>query len=109
MNTKNAELFRQFKAKHPDAILLFRCPKTYQIFNEDAVDAAKILGLNISVRLTANPKKFKDQINKQCSFPHNWLDVYLPQLIRAGRRVAICSKEPLEPAPKATGYYPTIF
>lgn len=73
------------KAKHPDAILIFRMGDYYQIFNEDAEIAAPILGLNQA------PWHAEPTIN-QCGFIHSALDTYLPKLIRAGKRVAICEQ-----------------
>ena len=76
--------FLELKAKHPDALLLFRCGDFYETYREDAEDASKILGITLTVRE-------KDH-EKMAGFPHHALDTYLPKLIRAGRRVAICDK-----------------
>jgi len=74
--------FEELKAKHPDAILLFRCGDSYEAYNEDADDTSDILGLQVNrvpgVRWTA--------------FPHHQLDTNLPRLVRAGRRIAICDE-----------------
>lgn len=75
--------FNEMKAKHPDAILIFRIGDFYLIFNEDAEVAAPILGLNQA------PWHAEPTIN-QCGFIHSSLDTYLPKLVRAGKRVAIC-------------------
>lgn len=79
------EQFKAMKAKHSDAILIFRMGDYYQIFNEDAEIAAPILGLNQA------PWHAEPTIN-QCGFSHSALDTYLPKLIRAGKRVAICEQ-----------------
>ena len=73
--------------KHPDAILLFRVGDFYELFGEDAQEAFKILGLNLTTR--ANGKADKIYL---AGFPHHALDTYLPKLVRAGRRVAICEQ-----------------
>ena len=80
------------KAKHPDSILLFRIGDFYQMFNEDAEKAGPILKLN-------QAPWFKEPTINQCGFVHHALDTYLPKLIRAGQRVAICDQ--IE-APKET-------
>lgn len=77
--------FKAMKAKHPDAILIFRMGDYYQIFNEDAEIAAPILGLNQA------PWYVEPTIN-QCGFVQSALDSYVPKLIRAGKRVAICEQ-----------------
>jgi DNA mismatch repair protein MutS len=80
--------FRTLKAKHPDAILLFRCGDFYETYQEDAVTAAGVLGIT----LTHRSNKGKAQEIKMAGFPHHALDNYLPKLIRAGHRVAICDQ-----------------
>lgn len=82
------EQYRSLKAKHTDALLLFRCGDFYAIYEDDAKAAAEVLGLTITHR---------DGLT-MAGFPNNALDTYLPKLIRSGKRVAIC--DPLE-APKA--------
>lgn len=77
----------EMKKKHPDAILLFRVGDFYETFAEDAEDASKILGICLTRR--ANGKA--DSIYL-AGFPHHALDTYLPKLVRAGRRVAICEQ-----------------
>lgn len=87
--------FFSLKEKHPDAILLFRCGDFYETYSTDALVASEILGITLTKRnngKTANPLEM-------AGFPYHALDVYLPKLIRAGRRVAICDQ--LED-PKAT-------
>ena len=84
-------MMRQFyslKEKHPDALLLFRCGDFYETYADDAVTAAKILGITLTKR---NNGRQKD-CTEMAGFPHHALDTYLPKLIRAGRRVAICDQ-----------------
>ena len=83
--------FNEMKAKHPEALLLFRCGSFYEYYEDDAKVAADILGITITER-------FRTGMKMAC-FPHQALDTYLPRLIRAGQRVAICDQ--LE-VPKAT-------
>ena len=83
----------EMKAKHPDAVLLFRVGDFYETYKEDAERASKILGLAVTNRQTGN-----DRPIKIVGFPHYSLDTYLPKLVRANCRVAICE----EPAPKIT-------
>lgn len=78
------------KQKHPDAILLFRVGDFYETFREDAVAAPDILGITLTRRANGN----NNASIELAGFPHHALDTYLPKLVRAGRRVAIC--EPLE-------------
>lgn len=74
--------FNEFKEKHPEALLLFRCGDFYETYEGDAEKAAEILGIT----LTLDSKNKR----KMAGFPHHALDSYLPKLIRAGHRVAIC-------------------
>ncbi|PID88926.1 MAG: DNA mismatch repair protein MutS, partial [Bacteroidia bacterium] len=83
-----------FKKKYPNALLLFRVGDFYETFNEDAIRTAKILGIVLTKR--ANGKASHIDL---AGFPHHSLDTYLPKLIKAGERVAICDQ--LED-PKAT-------
>lgn len=80
--------FRNLKAKHPDAILLFRCGDFYETYQEDAVTASGVLGIT----LTHRSNKGKTQNTEMAGFPYHALDSYLPKLIRAGYRVAICDQ-----------------
>ena len=82
--------FYDFKAKHPDALLLFRCGDFYETYGDDAVAAADILGITLTKRGTGGSKREND--TAMAGFPHHALDTYLPKLIRAGRRVAICDQ-----------------
>ncbi len=86
--------FLDLKEKHPDAIMLFRCGDFYETYSTDAVDASQILGITLTKRANGKDKKIE-----MAGFPFHALDTYLPKLIRAGRRVAICDQ--LED-PKAT-------
>lgn len=83
-------LMKQYKAmkkKHPDAILLFRCGDFYECFSEDAVKASEILGITLTRRANG-----KSEAIELAGFPHHALDKYLPMLVRAGQRVAICEQ-----------------
>lgn len=75
------------KAKHPDAVMLFRCGDFYETYSEDAVTASEILGITLTKRANGQGKMVE-----MAGFPHHALDTYLPKLIRAGRRVAICDQ-----------------
>ena len=81
--------FFDLKAKHPDAILLFRCGDFYETYSTDAVEAADILGITLTKR--NNGGKEGEPI-AMAGFPYHALDTYLPKLVRAGRRVAICDQ-----------------
>ena len=76
--------YHELKAKHPDAIFLFRCGDFYECYENDAVDIAKILGIT----LCGNSGIWSNLTG----FPHHALDTYLPKLIRAGKRVAIADE-----------------
>ena len=87
---KNEPLLKQYqemKKKHPDAILLFRAGDFYEIFGEDAVQASDILGITLTRRQNGIDSRIE-----LAGFPHHALDVYLPKLVRAGKRVAICEQ-----------------
>ena len=79
--------FFDLKAKHPDAIMLFRCGDFYETYSEDAVASSEILGITLTKRANGQNKTIE-----MAGFPHHALDTYLPKLIRAGRRVAICDQ-----------------
>lgn len=81
--------FYDLKAKHPDAVMLFRCGDFYETYCSDAVQAAEILGITLTRR--NNGGKNGEPI-EMAGFPYHALDTYLPKLIRAGRRVAICDQ-----------------
>ena len=80
--------FFTLKAKHPDALMLFRCGDFYETYCEDAVAASKILGITLTRRNNGGMSGSAEM----AGFPHHALDTYLPKLIRAGRRVAICDQ-----------------
>lgn len=86
--TPMMQQFFSFKAEHPDAILLFRCGDFYETYCEDAVDASRILGITLTRRNNTAGKK----TTEMAGFPHHALDTYLPKLVRAGRRVAVCDQ-----------------
>ncbi|MDY6409249.1 MAG: DNA mismatch repair protein MutS [Prevotella sp.] len=86
--TPMMQQFYSLKGKHPDALLLFRCGDFYETYSEDAVVASKILGIT----LTQRSKSIKGEATQMAGFPHHALDTYLPKLIRAGMRVAICDQ-----------------
>ncbi len=79
--------FFDLKAKHPDAVLLFRCGDFYETYCDDAVIASQILGITLTKRNNGYNKG-----DEMAGFPHHALDTYLPKLIRAGKRVAICDQ-----------------
>ncbi|MEL5891952.1 DNA mismatch repair protein MutS [Bacteroides sp. GD17] len=79
--------FLDLKAKHPDAVMLFRCGDFYETYSTDAVVAAEILGITLTKRANGKGKTVE-----MAGFPHHALDTYLPKLIRAGKRVAICDQ-----------------
>ena len=80
--------FFDFKAKYPEALLLFRCGDFYETYCEDAVTASRILGITLTKRNNGAGVKG----DEMAGFPHHALDTYLPKLIRAGKRVAICDQ-----------------
>ena len=79
--------FLDLKAKHPDAVMLFRCGDFYETYSTDAVVAAEILGITLTKRANGKGKTVE-----MAGFPHHALDTYLPKLVRAGKRVAICDQ-----------------
>lgn len=79
--------FVEIKAQHPDAILLFRVGDFYETFSDDAISASEILGITLTRRANGAA-----QFVELAGFPHHALDTYLPKLVRAGRRVAICDQ-----------------
>ena len=83
--------FMEFKMKHPDALLLFRCGDFYETYSDDAVEASEILGITLTRRSSGTSAR-KDAAVAMAGFPHHALDTYLPKLIRAGKRVAICDQ-----------------
>lgn len=85
--------FRRLKAKHPDAVLLFRCGDFYESYEEDARVCADVLGITLTRRNTGGPY--------MAGFPYHALDTYLPKLIRSGKRVAICDAIETKPKQKS--------
>ena len=79
--------FFELKAKHPDAVMLFRCGDFYETYSDDAVIASEILGITLTKRANGQSKSVE-----MAGFPFHALDTYLPKLIRAGKRVAICDQ-----------------
>ena len=77
----------ELKEKHPDAVMLFRCGDFYETYSEDAITAANILGITLTKRANGQAKQVE-----MAGFPFHALDTYLPKLIRAGKRVAICDQ-----------------
>lgn len=87
VETPMMKQFNEIKTKHPDAVLLFRCGDFYETFSTDAIKASEILGITLTRR--ANGKASSVEL---AGFPHHALDTYLPKLVRAGCRVAICDQ-----------------
>ncbi len=87
VETPMMKQFNEIKAKHPDAILLFRCGDFYETFSADAVKASQVLGITLTKRANGSGKTIE-----LAGFPHHALDTYLPKLVRAGMRVAICDQ-----------------
>ena len=87
LNTPMMKQFVEMKAKHPDAILLFRVGDFYETYLEDAVTASEILGITLTRRSNGAAAA-----TEMAGFPHHALDTYLPKLVRAGKRVAICDQ-----------------
>ena len=79
--------YLEIKAKHPDAVLLFRVGDFYETFSEDAITASEILGITLTKRANGSAAHVE-----LAGFPHHALDTYLPKLVRAGKRVAICDQ-----------------
>ena len=89
-NTQDTPLMKQynaFKAQYPDALLLFRVGDFYETFGEDAVKASKILGIVLTKRSNGAAADMD-----LAGFPHHAIDTYLPKLVRAGYKVAICDQ-----------------
>ena len=79
--------FLDLKAKHPDAVMLFRCGDFYETYSTDAIVASEILGITLTKRANG-----KEKTIEMAGFPYHALDTYLPKLIRAGKRMAICDQ-----------------
>ncbi len=92
-NTQDTPMMKQFndiKAKYPDALLLFRCGDFYETYCDDAVRASKILGITLTHRSSVGGTVASSI--EMAGFPFHALDSYLPKLVRAGLRVAICDQ-----------------
>ena len=79
--------YEEMKRKHPDAVLLFRVGDFYETFSDDAIVASDILGITLTRRANG-----ANNYVELAGFPHHALDTYLPKLVRAGKRVAICEQ-----------------
>ncbi len=86
-NTPLMQQYQEMKKKHPDAILMFRVGDFYEIFGKDAVEASEVLGITLTRRANG-----RENYIELAGFPHHALDTYLPKLVRAGKRVAICEQ-----------------
>ena len=84
-----AEAYKGMKEKHPDSLLLFRVGDFYEAYSEDARTAADVLGITLTRR---SGVPVDDEMRDMAGFPHHALDSYLPRLVRAGKRVAICDR-----------------
>lgn len=84
--------FNELKSKHPEAILLFRVGDFYETYDEDAVKAGEILGITVTRKFNSKDKGSDGHALKLAGFPYHALDTYLPKIIRAGLRVAICDQ-----------------
>lgn len=87
VETPMMKQFFDIKRKYPDAVLLFRCGDFYETYSSDAVECAGILGITLTRRANGSAKTVE-----MAGFPHHALDTYLPKLVRAGKRVAICDQ-----------------
>ena len=83
MTEEMLKQFHELKKMHPDALLLFRCGDFYEAYKNDAKECAKLLGIVLTKQ---------DDGHCLAAFPHHALDTYLPRLIRAGKRIAICDQ-----------------
>lgn len=93
------ETWATMKAKHPDALLLYRVGQFYEAYRDDAKAAAEILGITL-IRRHSNGESYY-----MAGFPHHALDSYLPKLVRAGKRIAICDTPDPEPEKKVKRGY----
>lgn len=84
--------YYDLKSKHPDAVLLFRCGDFYETYNLDAKVCAEILGISLTWRNNVFPHNHETYEGAMAGFPHHALDTYLPKLLRAGKRIAICDQ-----------------
>lgn len=91
-NEAMSKQYRDLKAKHPEAMLLFRCGDFYETYEDDARECAKVLGITLT-------KRQSDGV-AMAGFPHHALDTYLPKLVRTGHRIAICDQLDPPPGPR---------
>lgn len=89
--TPKFKQYKELKEKHPDCIILFRIGDFYESYDEDATKIGKILGVTVT-RLKSNEKGSDGHALKIAGFPYHALDIYLPKIIQAGERVAICKQ-----------------
>ncbi len=99
------EQYNELKEKHPGVVLLFRIGDFYEAYDEDATKLGKILGITVTRKLNSQEKGSDGHAPKIAGFPHHALDTYLPKLIRAGERVAICDH--LDGTDTVTEEYPS--
>lgn len=92
METPLMKQYQEMKKQHPDAIILFRVGDFYEMFGQDAIDGSEILGITLTKRFIDKTGKSTSKTIELAGFPHHALDTYLPKIIRAGRRVAICEQ-----------------
>lgn len=97
------EQYKELKEKHPGAVILFHCGDFYEAYDEDAAKVGEILGITVTRKFNSKEKGSDGHALKLAGFPHHALDTYLPKLIRAGVRVAICDH--LEGSNKVTDEY----
>lgn len=92
IKTPIMEQYKELKEKHPGVVLLFRIGDFYEVYDEDASKIGKILGVTVTRRLNSKDNGSDGHTLKLAGFPYHALDTYLPKLIRAGVRVAICDR-----------------
>lgn len=90
IKTPIMEQYKELKEKHPEAVILFRIGDFYEAYDEDASKIGEILGVTVTRRLNSKEKGSDGHALKLAGFPHHALDTYLPKLIKAGERVAVC-------------------
>lgn len=105
IKTPIMEQYKELKEKHPGAVILFRIGDFYEAYDEDAAKIGEILGVTVTRKFSGKEKGSDGHALKLAGFPHHALDTYLPKLIKAGERVAICDK--LEDPNKVTEEYPS--
>ena len=95
------EQYKEYKDRHPEAVLLFRCGDFYEAYDEDATKVGKILGVTVTRKLNSKEKGSDGHALKIAGFPHHALGIYTRKLIKAGERVAVCDPN------KVTEEYPS--